>query len=634
MSMTSLNPGLIFPEDLSGPAGTGSGDNELVLWRAIKALQAQLAGANSPLVAFFGDGSPNGTEFIGQKSKGCAGPVLVLGPQFQITTGDNVLSVDTLGRQVGVNTCTPTFALDVNEQNCDSKVIAVRGPTSDVDEDWFPNFCPTAVARIRVHNTANCSGPMQFFIADTSHVLNEVMELKANKQVEFFGQIQIDGGSPGANKILTSDAVGLASWQTPASIGIGTVSDTPNGAINQVSFFTAAHTITGDGNFLWDNSTKLLKIGTGGVAIRMLHLQTDGVTPATGVNIFLSHTGAAVDTKNWQTFITSGGLLNHGLVDDAVATATPWLRVQRSGMILTSVNIGSSTTKLFWDDVNTRLGIGTATPGTAIDSIGSINVATGYRIANAAASGNVLSGNGTDFVSATLALADISPRAHATLTSLTADDHTQYFLLAGRAGGQTAIGGTAASDPLTLQSTSNATRGNIVLDGLDLTFTSTMRARMAGQNRFRHLNSMVEVRKDTDQTAQAVNTWNVVTFDAEDFDTDNLHSTVSNTSRLTAVLTGKYLFNATVFNDDTGATVPVNDQVKVLKNGDDTVWIAYQAIPDLATVGGGVLNVSGFVSLAAGDYIEIFSWEGATSGTYKISSTQKLTRFGMAYVGE
>ena len=50
------------------------------------------------------------------------------------------------------------------------------------------------------------------------------------------------------------------------------------------------------------------------------------------------------------------------------------------------------------------------------------------------------------------------------LTGLTDDDHTQYGLLAGRAGGQTLTGGTAASEDLTLQSTSHATKGNIVLN--------------------------------------------------------------------------------------------------------------------------------------------------------------------------
>jgi hypothetical protein len=56
---------------------------------------------------------------------------------------------------------------------------------------------------------------------------------------------------------------------------------------------------------------------------------------------------------------------------------------------------------------------------------------------------------------------------HSNLTGLSADDHLQYVFSAGRAGGQTIVGGTAASENLTLQSTSNATRGYVqVTDSL------------------------------------------------------------------------------------------------------------------------------------------------------------------------
>lgn len=53
---------------------------------------------------------------------------------------------------------------------------------------------------------------------------------------------------------------------------------------------------------------------------------------------------------------------------------------------------------------------------------------------------------------------------HGSLTDLTADDHTQYVLLAGRSGGQTETGGTASGNNLTLRSTSNASKGAVVLD--------------------------------------------------------------------------------------------------------------------------------------------------------------------------
>jgi hypothetical protein len=53
---------------------------------------------------------------------------------------------------------------------------------------------------------------------------------------------------------------------------------------------------------------------------------------------------------------------------------------------------------------------------------------------------------------------------HGTISGLADDDHTQYLLLAGRSGGQTAYGGTLASNNLNLDSTSHATKGVITFN--------------------------------------------------------------------------------------------------------------------------------------------------------------------------
>ena len=65
---------------------------------------------------------------------------------------------------------------------------------------------------------------------------------------------------------------------------------------------------------------------------------------------------------------------------------------------------------------------------------------------------------------------------HGNLSGLADDDHTQYLLLAGRAGGQIANGGTAASENLELRSTSNATKGTILIsDGSTITHNSKVK---------------------------------------------------------------------------------------------------------------------------------------------------------------
>ena len=56
---------------------------------------------------------------------------------------------------------------------------------------------------------------------------------------------------------------------------------------------------------------------------------------------------------------------------------------------------------------------------------------------------------------------------HNSLANLTTGDyHTQYALLTGRSGGQTLIGGTASGDDLTLQTTSDVTKGSYILSDL------------------------------------------------------------------------------------------------------------------------------------------------------------------------
>lgn len=63
-----------------------------------------------------------------------------------------------------------------------------------------------------------------------------------------------------------------------------------------------------------------------------------------------------------------------------------------------------------------------------------------------------------------LASAPDSEINHNDLSSLTIGDagHTQFLLLAGRSGGQIAIGGVSASENLVLESTSNATKGQVI----------------------------------------------------------------------------------------------------------------------------------------------------------------------------
>lgn len=89
-------------------------------------------------------------------------------------------------------------------------------------------------------------------------------------------------------------------------------------------------------------------------------------------------------------------------------------------------------------------------------------------------------------------------------------------------------------------------------------------------------------------------------FDTETFDTDSYHSTVTNTSRLTAPSTGYYFFEAQI-NWDYGATAANNPIMRVKKNGS-----IYQVVNDAGTSQRSrYMNTSGVVQLNSGEYIEI-----------------------------
>lgn len=98
-------------------------------------------------------------------------------------------------------------------------------------------------------------------------------------------------------------------------------------------------------------------------------------------------------------------------------------------------------------------------------SDGSLNVAISTLLAFRDATTGAADGHALFYDNATGRFLPSIPDSeidHGSLTGILDDDHTQYLLLAGRSGGQEAIGGMDANDGLILSSTSNATKGSIL----------------------------------------------------------------------------------------------------------------------------------------------------------------------------
>jgi len=188
-----------------------------------------------------------------------------------------------------------------------------------------------------------------------------------------------------------------------------------------------------------------------GTVLGELDGTTNGATPVTVVS------APAASTTRKALFV------NVYNADSVPATVT--VRVNNNGTtrILVKVVLGIAATLLVnndgWKvvDANGQLVVTVAA--------GSLAALTDVSI-TAAATGDYLRYNGTDWVdvAASQVVTDINASLdHGTLAGLTDDDHTGYARLAGRSSGQTLVGGTGASETLTLSSTAHGTKGVVTL---------------------------------------------------------------------------------------------------------------------------------------------------------------------------
>ena len=108
----------------------------------------------------------------------------------------------------------------------------------------------TATDGLDIRNTGNDASITNRENANLTLGTNNVtrMTVTAAGNVELANQIKIAGGAPGAGKVLTSDATGLATWQTPAA-GSGV---SGSGTVNYIPKFTPNGTTLGN-SVLVDN---------------------------------------------------------------------------------------------------------------------------------------------------------------------------------------------------------------------------------------------------------------------------------------------------------------------------------------------------------------------------------------------
>lgn len=113
----------------------------------------------------------------------------------------------------------------------------------------------------------------------------------------------------------------------------------------------------------------------------------------------------------------------------------------------------------------------------------------------------------------------------------------------------------------------------------------------------------------TNSVAQSIptTTYTPITFNTEIWDTDNTHSTVTNTSRLTANTAGLYDIDANIYFDvnATGARA-------VILRVNGTTFIAFNQVQATATASyATLLSASTKYRLEVGDYVEVLAFQNS-----------------------
>lgn len=128
----------------------------------------------------------------------------------------------------------------------------------------------------------------------------------------------------------------------------------------------------------------------------------------------------------------------------------------------------------------------------------------------------------------------------------------------------------------------------------------------------------VRVTNSTNQTIASA-AWTPLAFDTERYDTDNLHSTVTNNTRITFRTAGKYILTGDIeFNSGAGTARGLS----ILKNG-----ATFIAVDFITPTGGGfptTMSIATQHDFIVGDYVELQGWQN-TGGLLAVNSSAQYS---------
>lgn len=180
--------------------------------------------------------APLNTSINAQSKEGA----LIIGTNSALTTGLIVRYGN-----VGIGTINPSQKLEINggtvyikvKATADTGLILDGGSTLNSSVFYYKSGNLKAKTYVPSNNSFRILVNAVDRITINTNGDVGIGTTNPGAKLEIAGRVKITGGSPGTNKVLTSDAAGLASWQTLASAGGGDIT-----AVNAGSGLTGGGT--------------------------------------------------------------------------------------------------------------------------------------------------------------------------------------------------------------------------------------------------------------------------------------------------------------------------------------------------------------------------------------------------------